>query len=183
MTPPRHQPEKGAGGFTLAELLVSIGIIILFTAVLLPAFSGFGRRNELRQTAQFVESKILETRGYALAPRAGPATPIERYEFIAPANLPACSSPDGSRLAIVEVAGSGSEVVTCELLPGGIVFTNPARRTAFSVTGQGEVDDANSDDTGNRVNYQIRHPRLTAGENTRTIRVHVPTGLITIETP
>ncbi len=54
MTPSSFRPDcKHAGGFTLVELLVTIGIIAVLAALLFPALSGAGeaaRRSECRST-------------------------------------------------------------------------------------------------------------------------------------
>src|SRR5215212_6106389 len=55
--------------FTLLEVLVSVFIITLLTAVSLPRLREFQVRKQLELTALEVKSAILETKNYALAPR------------------------------------------------------------------------------------------------------------------
>ena len=62
----KEHPKKA---FTLLEVLVSVFIIVLLTAVSLPRLREFQVRNQLQLTALEVKSAILETKNYALAPR------------------------------------------------------------------------------------------------------------------
>lgn len=179
----RHSPFSilhSQSGFTLAELLVSISIIILFTAVLLPSFTNFGRRNELRQGAQFVQSKIMEAKSYALAPRSGGGTSIQEYEFRAPVgvSIPGCSAGVGT-YAILEVTTTDTTVVVCEKLPSGLTFTTPQRSVTFSVEGQGAIIPP---PPPNETTFTIEHPRLTAA-NTLNMIVRRATGQVTITSP
>jgi prepilin-type N-terminal cleavage/methylation domain-containing protein len=57
-------------GFTLIELVVSVGIILMMVAVSLPAFLNFQRRQDMTNATQQLRDGILDTQNYALAPRA-----------------------------------------------------------------------------------------------------------------
>lgn len=165
-------------GFTLAELLVSIGIIVLFTAVLLPAFGDFGKRNELTQAGLLVQTKILETKSLALAPRASPGVGISQYVFTAPANPSVVGCTGDDRYAITEVTASGTNLVVCDVMPGGIFFRPPQTSVTFGVVAQGAITPPGPD-----IIFQIEHPRLTPPNNTRTITVRRATAQITITAP
>ena len=53
------------GGFTLIELLLSVTIIGLLTALSLPVYETFARRNDLDLTAQNVASAMRRAQVYA----------------------------------------------------------------------------------------------------------------------
>jgi Tfp pilus assembly protein FimT len=164
--------------FTLIELLVSITLIVIFLAVLFPAFSGFGRRNELLQGAQLIQSRIYEARAFAQAPRAGGGAGIERYEFRAPVTVAIAGCPAGNdRYAILEWLRSGSlQVVACETLPTGLRFSNLSTQVEFSVEQQGAVVNAGSQNP----RFTLLHPRLTASNDERNIVVNRNTGQVSI---
>ena len=169
---------KSQRGFTLAELLVSIGIIVLFTAVMLPAFGDFGKRNELTQAGLLVQTKILEAKSLALSPRAAPGVGISQYRFTAPANPSVSGCTGDDRYAITEITASQTNLVVCDVMPGGITFRNAQAFVTFDVVRQGAIDPPGAD-----IIFQIEHPRLTPPNNTRTITVRRATAQITIETP
>ncbi len=56
-------------GFTLIELIITISIIGLMTAVLLPAMRSYERHNKLDNAVEQLKSTLTEARTYALAPR------------------------------------------------------------------------------------------------------------------
>lgn len=168
-------------GFTLAELLVSMGLIILFTAFLLPSFSGFGRRNELLQGSQLIQSRIFEAKAYALAPRAAGGVSITDYRFVAPVTsaISGCGA-SASTYAIVEITESSSLAVLCAELPAGLRFISPERVVTFSVVRQGAITEPVPPAT---TTFQIEHTRLNSPGNTRTIEVRRATGQVTITSP
>lgn len=55
--------------FTIIELLVTVGIIALLTAFMIPAFNNLGDREELDNEANRLAGLIIETRSYAQSPR------------------------------------------------------------------------------------------------------------------
>jgi type II secretory pathway pseudopilin PulG len=57
-------------GFTLIELIISTGIIMMVIATTMPAFLAFQYKQNLVSAAQAVRDMILETQNLALAPRA-----------------------------------------------------------------------------------------------------------------
>lgn len=57
-------------GFTLIELIITISIMGLMTAVLLPAMRSYERHNKLESAAEQLKSTLTEARTMALAPRA-----------------------------------------------------------------------------------------------------------------
>lgn len=61
--------QRQRRGFTLIELMISTGVILMMLAVTLPAFIAFQRRQSLAIAAQQIRDVILETQNYALAPR------------------------------------------------------------------------------------------------------------------
>jgi|GEM_PF-5378131 len=171
-------------GFTLAELLVSIGLIVLFTAVLLPSISRFGRRNELTLGAQLAQSRIGEAKGLALGPRASGGANIIEYAFVGPANPLYTGGCTGTnRYAVVEITQPASgpsvrEDVQCADLPYGMEFVNAPAEVRFAVLAQGAVTPAASPDR----TFIVRHTRLT-DPACRTIVVAWVTGQVTVQAP
>jgi prepilin-type N-terminal cleavage/methylation domain-containing protein len=72
---------KRENGFTLVELIVTIGIVVFLMALLFPSFRNYERRNNLEQSAEEVRSAILETKNYAMGPRAG-AKNVDYYKIV-----------------------------------------------------------------------------------------------------
>ena len=56
-------------GFTLIELIISTGVIVLMLAVTLPAFSNFQKEQDVVTAAQLIRDAVYEGQNYALAPR------------------------------------------------------------------------------------------------------------------
>ncbi len=57
-------------GFTLIELIVTTGLILMILAVTLPSFLSFQHRQILISGGQALRQAIVQTQNYALAPRA-----------------------------------------------------------------------------------------------------------------
>lgn len=64
-------------GFTLFELIISTGVIVVMLAVSLPAFLSFQRRQELLTAAHQIRDGLLEAHNYALAPRGSETSSSE----------------------------------------------------------------------------------------------------------
>lgn len=63
-------------GFTLIEVIASVGIIVMMLAISLPAFLEFQKRQNLNLAAESIRDAILEAYNYSLAPRAADGTGI-----------------------------------------------------------------------------------------------------------
>ncbi len=60
---------KNRAAFTLIELLITVGVIVLMLGMSLPAFTNFQKEQDLITATQIIRDAILETNNYALAPR------------------------------------------------------------------------------------------------------------------
>lgn len=63
--------HRTAHGFTLIELIVTLGIIALLFVAMVPVLHSYDMKNRLKYVADQYQSMLVETRNYALAPRAG----------------------------------------------------------------------------------------------------------------
>jgi prepilin-type N-terminal cleavage/methylation domain-containing protein len=63
-------------GFTLIEVIVSVGIIVMMLAISLPAFLEFQKRQNLSLAAESIRDAMLEAYNYSLAPRAADGTSL-----------------------------------------------------------------------------------------------------------
>jgi len=66
--------------FTLIEVMVTVGIVVLMASLALPNLAGFKKRQSLERTALEFRNKLLEAQAFSLAPRR-PDTDIIGYAF------------------------------------------------------------------------------------------------------
>lgn len=152
-------------GFTLIELLVTIGIIVLLLAVGIPAFRGFGSRNELDFAAQNIKSAVVDAQNYSLAPRLEKPTNIDIYSVSFAVTGPKRFSVDEGNLTLKEFN-----------LSSNINFISPALTIPFSISGKGKIVYS-----GNLIpDIVIEHGKLSSGQNRRTIKIIKETGQVEI---
>lgn len=120
-------------GYTIIELLVSTGIIILMLAISLPGFNNFQRQQQLKMAAEQVRDVIIEAQHYALAPRSAQDTGVGkpsgadfyRTTFIRNNNRYEISeqSPDasGQLTSDADIALFGTLIKSGQL-PNGVTF-------------------------------------------------------------
>lgn len=65
-------------GFTLAEMLVVIFIIIMISVLTINSYNSFKRSSQLRQAAQDVRQAIVDAQNMALAPKEIPGIGIPK---------------------------------------------------------------------------------------------------------
>ena len=188
--------------FTLLEVLVSIFIIVLLTAVSLPRLREFQVRNQLQLTALEVKSAILETKNYALAPRnvtPGDERKIRSYAIkICGAQSDFCPSANNYQILECQaqepssagVCASGSiigppyseevPVSPVQKLPQNINFANINQWQGFgilrfSVEEQGKLiyDSGFNDSSASEVII-----KLTQGNNIYAIHLIKATGAV-----
>ncbi len=68
--------------FTLIELLITMGIIVLILSVTLPAFSRFQKEQDLVSAAETLRDALLETQNLALSPRSQKPDTGDRYRLV-----------------------------------------------------------------------------------------------------
>ena len=161
-------------GFTLLELLVSISIITLLIGTGIPAFRHFGRVSQLDQAADQVKGAILDTRAYALGPRAEKPAEIDWYQIVFDQVAQSYSLSEGS-----------VTVVSTATLPPFIQITSATSPIGFSVSGQGGVVNPPVAPATSQVKVLtdpvvvLRNSQLAA-TTARTITVNRQTGAVSI---
>ncbi len=163
-------------GFTLIELVISLGIIVLLLALAIPLFRGSGERNKLMLTAQEVKNTILEAKNLALSPRMEKAANVDKYsiKFNQPAN---------NQYAIYE----GTTPISAKTLPDSISFSSLPNQFQidFSIKNQGLMSfhknpdyNPTTDPAPEELNL-ILHSSTT--NTNRTITINRLTGQISID--
>ena len=143
-------------GFTLTELMVVIGIIILVSLVTIPAMIPFLRGQRLRSGARTVQSAVLGARTQAIRRRA-------TVDLIFDATLQYMQIVDVSDASNYVVLGKGAK------LPDTISFTGAVTTINFSPFGYataGPTTIGLQDASGNTLTLnfqastgQVRRPR------------------------
>lgn len=185
-------------GFTLIEMLTSVGIIVMVTAIFLANYKTSNRRTDLVMTAQKVVADIHAAQNNALGlvnygdsfPSGGwgvnfdisTSAGREQYTLFADLNSPAYletgqeSSADWGYMRYDDGEGSpalGARVVT---LPKGIVIdsltTDIGATSLANVTFLPPDPQTNVFDGINKVKYLSIVLRDTGTQETRTVRVN-----------
>ncbi len=152
-------------GFTLLELLVSISIIALLIGTGIPSFRHFGRVQALEQAADQVKGAILDTRAYALGPRAEKPATATTYEI----RFDAVSES----YQLFEGSSALAEPIT---LPAFIQLASVTSPIQFSVTNQGAI----SAPASGAISVTLTNSQL--GPTTkRTLTVNRQTGAVSIQ--
>ncbi|MBI3261443.1 prepilin-type N-terminal cleavage/methylation domain-containing protein [Candidatus Berkelbacteria bacterium] len=109
--------------FTLVELMVTVGIIVLTASLALPNLAGFKKRQSLERTALEFRNKLLEAQTFSLAPRR-PDVDVFGYAFgFAPATGQYGIAKVSSRpRSTITNLANDPEVLT---LPSGVSFGSP----------------------------------------------------------
>jgi len=132
-------------GFTLLELLITIGIISVLVAISIPSFNRYGRTNELAQIANTMKSAIQTTKNYAFSPtilkapwNAQGQMPQEydEYKIVFKSNPPNYTIYERQASGLVELESATYNASDYTLiLPGN----QNTMTIAFSISGKGKM--------------------------------------------
>lgn len=185
-------------GFTLIEVVVSTGIIVMMLAIGLPAYAQFQKHQNVTLAAEGVRDAILEAYNYSLAPRAadsdttGKPAGADYYRILfldtaSPQQYVIQESASGA--GVLPKASSWTDLRKT-VLPAGVRYcanfiptTLPGNQTGivYSISKGGAIVDA----TTGKETYQplvIRLQHVALPEETRVISVKPETGQVSITT-
>ena len=149
-------------GFTLLELLITIGIISVLVAISIPSFNRYGRTNELVQTANTMKSAIQTTKNYSLSPMTSKVAwtgqgqmlqEYDEYKIVFKSNPPSYTIYEQQKSGLAElesVAPNASDYTL--ILPGN----QNTMTIAFSISGKGKMIMPSNNEiitlVGNKIN-------------------------------
>lgn len=125
--------RSGPSGMTLIELVTSLGIMVLLTGLLVPAFRTFGSRNVLNQGTQDLAVSITQAKTYALAPRTQAPAGTTDYRI---------EINDDETYLISELVNGTPNTIKSSNLSAGLMFVGLPRNPTilqFSIVSQGAV--------------------------------------------
>jgi type II secretory pathway pseudopilin PulG len=107
-------PDRKAGAFTLIELAVVIGIIVLLTVLAVPAFTNLGSSGGTTQAADMIAGTLAQARSHAIANNT--YTWVGFYEEAADASTATNETPPypGKGRLILAVVASKDGTTGCE---------------------------------------------------------------------
>lgn len=165
-------PERALAsrrGFTLIELVVAIGIMVLMTGISIPFFRNFANKNDLDRAALEVKSAILEARSLSLAPRNVPSS-FSAYQF----RIYADGTLEIMENSVIKTAKLPS---TIQVSFSGFPLSGPPHIIQFSIEKQGAItvpDPANYP----QPKIILTSNRVPSGDNTREIIINTNTGSV-----
>ena len=157
------------GAFTLVELLVVVGLMILVISFAAPAVTGLSKGNNLTTAGRVVSNLLTIARSEAINRRA-----LIRFEIAT--NWPADSSYAYRKFTLVQhdvATGTDTQLTGWETLPNGTVFQSqdPAAGNTSPIPG-----------TYFFLASQTQNPPLTVGQQSVTTRYieFTPTGALNV---
>jgi prepilin-type N-terminal cleavage/methylation domain-containing protein len=114
----RRAVACGNGGFSLLELLVVMGIIVLVLAFSIPAITGLSKSNDLNGGGRIVANLLTAARSEAINRRA-----LIRFEIAT--DWPNDVSSAYRKFTLVQhdlVSGTDTQLTKWETLPAGVIF-------------------------------------------------------------
>lgn len=119
-------------GFTLTELLVSIGILVLFVGASIPAFRTIGRDRQLELIVEEVKDAVVLARTNILAPPRGETVAsLKSFNFKIP--------NDSKKYQVLKIAQDNTPTTVLEkVLPRDLVFEPSSLEIVFEFDKQGK---------------------------------------------
>ncbi|MBI4185437.1 prepilin-type N-terminal cleavage/methylation domain-containing protein [Candidatus Berkelbacteria bacterium] len=160
-------------GFTIIELMVSVGIISAMLALGVPAFRSYSRQVNFDATADSIGALIEDARTLALSPETTKAAAVTAYgvEFDSIQGLVMVN-----RYAMAVLPQRLSEVKRLTIVPPIILQSVPTQPLLFPITAAGELVTG----TGNPVTVVLRNDSLRL-KKTRTLTINPATSQVTIQ--
>jgi prepilin-type N-terminal cleavage/methylation domain-containing protein len=165
--------NKTGKGFTLVELLVTIGIVALILVVSIPSFRNYKDRNDLFRGAEIVQSAIYETRSLALSPQATKDNSTQYYmiKINHQDSFEIYESPD------IDMEDSNLKLVKTIYLPTNIVLSEVPEDIDngiyFSIVDQGKIVGLSND-----IEFSISSTKI---DNEKIIKINRVTGQVVIK--
>jgi prepilin-type N-terminal cleavage/methylation domain-containing protein len=164
-------------GYTLIELLVSVGIIVMMLSVSLPAYSQFQRKQNLETGAHILRDAFLDVQNYSYAPRSDsvgekPAG-VDWYRL---------TIAEGSGLFKIEEKLNSQDPLDPNASPSGQWLTLkqgslPTNVTVCSIVEPAAKSLLNGDNTNQGVIYSISQlGKIISPANNFTLRIGYPGG-------
>jgi prepilin-type N-terminal cleavage/methylation domain-containing protein len=182
-------------GFTLIEVIVSTGIIVVMLAIGLPAFSSFQKHQNVTLAAESVRDAILEAYNYSLAPRAANAdtagkvagADYYRVVFLDAATPQGYEVQESASARGVEPRASDwTTVLRKSSLPAGVVYCGftpssvpgSAAGIIYSISKGGAIVDTSGKESYQPVTIKLRH--LALPNEVRVVSLKPETGQVSI---
>ncbi len=143
-------------GFTLIELVITVGILALLSSMTLPSLRKYQRQMDAKVAAQELRTSILQAQSYALAPRVSYTgkTPISNYVLYLDRSVLPHTYKIMENYGVVDAGGASLQAEvpgTKHILPENLSFdsfgwVNPASSQAAIVfstagsVGRGKID-------------------------------------------
>ena len=163
-------------GFTLIELMVTTSIVVILLGAGVPAFRKFGRVQQLSLGADQVKSALLDTRGYALNPRAERNNTTVNTDCLSGSVYSIVFTPGNSNYQINE----GTCVVSTGTLPSSISILSASSPISFAVgSGQVVAPVCVSGQPCNDPSITLDHDQMGTSD-IRTISINRETGVVTV---
>lgn len=160
-------------GFSLIELLVSVGVIGLLLATGVPAFRSYGSRVALDNAIDGLSQAITEARTLSLSPESDKSVDVEAYGVTFTPLTGGYEVARFSKESVADCPFTSLDTVRSANLPGEIQFVATPLAIVFPIAAQGEPVGCGPLETS------IVHGRLTKS-NQRVLTVRAVTGQVTV---
>ena len=123
-----HSHPSYQSGFTLVELMVTIAILAILTALAAPAMGDFISGQRVRTLASDFNMVLIKTRSEAIKRNRSVTLNANSQGWNSGWTIADPANPDGAALATHTVSSTGAAVVTASLTQ--LVYTGSGRITA-----------------------------------------------------